>query len=259
MKKLTFSLTTVLALVAICLLLPTTMQAQETPQLVVEEGIICTDVVDRQPAGANTSFAASVNRLSCFTRITGAENPTTVTHVWYFGDLERARIELSVGSLSWRTHSSKVIQAHEVGSWRVDVLDEAGSVLSTIPFEITSAPTPPPPAQPQTPTQLEVAEGVICTDVVDRQPVGANTSFATSVGKLTCFTRITGAEDPVTVTHVWYFGDIERARIELSVRSLNWRTHSSKVIQAHEIGPWHVDVLDADGAVITTIQFTITG
>ncbi len=259
MKRLFIPLTTVLALVAICLLPPTAVQAQETPQLTVEEGVICTDVVDRQPVGANTSFAASVDRLCCFTRITGAEDPTTITHVWYFGDIERARIELSVRSLSWRTHSSKVIQAHEVGPWRVDVLDEAGSVLKTIRFEITSAPTPPPPARPQVPTQLEVAEGVICTDVVDRQPVGANTSFAAPIEKLCCFTRITGVEDPATITHVWYFGDIERARIELSVRSINWRTHSSKVIQAHEIGPWRVDVLDAAGAVITSIRFTITG
>ena len=259
MKKLIFPLTTVLALVAICLLQPTAVQAQETPQLVVEEGVIGTDIVDRLPVGANTSFAASVDRLSCFTRITGAENPTTITHVWYFGDLERARVELSVRSLSWRTHSSKVIQAHEVGSWRVDVLDEAGSVLRTIRFEITSAPTPPQPAQPQAPTQLVVTDGVICTDVVDRQPVGASSTFAAPIEKLCCFMRITGAEDPVTITHVWYFGDIERARIELSVRSINWRTHSSKVIQAHEIGPWRVDVLDAAGAVITSIRFTITG
>jgi len=259
MKRLFFPLTTVLALVAICLVPPTTVQAQETPQLEVAEGIICTDVVDREPVGVNTTFAATVDRLCCFTRITGAEEPTTITHVWYFGDIERARVDLTVRSLSWRTHSSKIIQAHESGPWRVDVLDAAGSVLRTIRFEITSAPAPPPPARPQVPTQLEVAEGIICTDVVDREPVGVNTTFAASVDRLCCFTRITGAEEPTSITHVWYFGDIERARVDLVVRSLSWRTHSSKVIQAHEIGPWRVDVLDAAGAIITSIRFTITG
>ena len=66
-----------------------------------------------------------------------------------------------------------------------------------------------------------------------------------------------GAQDDTYVTHVWYFGDRERARIKLAVRSPNWRTNSSKKIQPHEIGDWHVDVVGADGQVLMTIPFTI--
>jgi hypothetical protein len=51
--------------------------------------------------------------------------------------VERARISLAVNAATWRTYSSKVIQAHEIGSWRVDVMDGSGNLLETINFEIT--------------------------------------------------------------------------------------------------------------------------
>ena len=106
-------------------------------------------------------------------------------------------------------------------------------------------------------TSLQVVEGNICTDVVDRNCENANTRFYATVERLYCFTKIMGVEDDTYVTHVWSFGDIERARVKLGVRSPTWRTFSSKEIQPHEIGDWSVDVVGADGQVLTTIPFTI--
>ena len=110
---------------------------QEPSHLQVEVAAICKDVIDRAPEGAGTSFPASVGKLFCFTKITGAVNPTHVTHVWFFDGTERARVELAVNSSSWRTYSSKNIESQEVGAWRVEVLDAAGNVLQTLNFEVT--------------------------------------------------------------------------------------------------------------------------
>jgi hypothetical protein len=57
--------------------------------------------------------------------------------VWFFDDNERARVDLGVKSSSWRTYSSKIIQPHEIGKWRVDVEDFAGNVIKTLEFEVT--------------------------------------------------------------------------------------------------------------------------
>jgi hypothetical protein len=105
---------------------------------------------------------------------------------------------------------------------------------------------------------LQVEDAAVCTDVVDRQPVDSAVSFPASVGRLYCYTRIIGAQEPTQVVHVWYFGDVERARVTLSVNGSNWRTYSSKVIQANEIGSWRVEVLDADGNNLETVQFDVT-
>ncbi len=105
---------------------------------------------------------------------------------------------------------------------------------------------------------IEVAEAVICRDVVDREPIDAGDSFEVSVGKLYCFTKIVGAQEPIEIAHVWYSGDVERARVNLSVEAATWRTWSSKIIQAHEIGDWHVDVIGPDDEVLETVEFEIT-
>lgn len=137
MKQFLSKLTVLLVLLTVFLFLPAVTQAQEAASLDVAVAAICQDVVDREPVDAGVSFAASVGTLYCFTKITGAQEPTQITHVWYFGAEERARVELDVNSSNWRTWSSKIIQNHEVGSWRVDVLDSAGTVLKELQFEIT--------------------------------------------------------------------------------------------------------------------------
>jgi len=113
------------------------MQAQNPPELVVSVAAICKDVVDREPVDSGNSFTADVGKLYCFTKITGAQSPTQVTHVWLFDGTERARVDLAVNAVSWRTFSSKIIQQHELGAWRVDVLDAEGNVLKTLEFEVT--------------------------------------------------------------------------------------------------------------------------
>jgi hypothetical protein len=113
-----------------------TSMAQETSLLSVPQAVICQDVVDRQPINAGDSFNSSVGKLFCFTKITGAQSPTQISHAWYFGDTQRAKVTLSVQASSWRTYSSKIIQPHEIGDWRVEVLGPGGDILETLKFTI---------------------------------------------------------------------------------------------------------------------------
>jgi len=137
MKRTYFALLVVIALIIVPLSHAATSMAQETVILAVAEASICRDVVNRQPVGAGDSFEASVGKLFCFTKITGAQSPTQISHAWYFGDAQKATVTLSVKSSSWRTYSSKRIQPHEIGDWRVDVLGPGGEILQTLQFKIT--------------------------------------------------------------------------------------------------------------------------
>lgn len=104
--------------------------------LTVTQGVITTQVVDRAPVDAVEVFPASVGKLFCFTRVEGATGDTTITHVWYRGSEEMARIELPVRAGDWRTWSSKRILPSWGGEWRVEVRDAAGNLLQTIPFTL---------------------------------------------------------------------------------------------------------------------------
>ena len=135
--KTKFSFTgAIVVIISMCLIIPA-VKAQVSNTLEVVAAAICKDVVDREAVDVGNSFSTTVPRLYCFTKIVGASQPTEVVHVWSYGDVERARVSLSVKAATWRTYSSKAIQAHEIGTWRVDVLDAAGNLLETINFEIT--------------------------------------------------------------------------------------------------------------------------
>jgi hypothetical protein len=137
MKRLYYFIAVLVTMITFSLSQPVTVWAQGTASLEVAVGAICRDVVDREPIDPRNSFEASVGKLYCFTKIIGAQNPTAISHIWYFGDTERARINLSVRSSSWRTYSSKRIQSHEVGDWHVDLVGPGGEVLRTLHFTIT--------------------------------------------------------------------------------------------------------------------------
>lgn len=104
---------------------------------------------------------------------------------------------------------------------------------------------------------LTVAEMEFCYDVQDREPVGVNDTFPDTVGRVFCFTRVTGASEETTIHHVWYYQD-EVARVDLRVNSPNWRTWSSKQILESQDGWWKVEVVDEQGAVLASRDFFIS-
>jgi len=124
-------------LIITILVFPAVGLAQPGGQLQVTTAAVCGDVVNREPVDAGTTFPLSVGKLSCFTKIIGVEGSGKIAHVWYLGDQERFRIDLTVNGPTWRTYSTKAIRPGDAGSWRVDVVDSAGAVLKSVPFEVT--------------------------------------------------------------------------------------------------------------------------
>lgn len=125
------------------MLVPTGTFAQESEAgLVVVDMSICQaiDRVARIPVGSSENFPAGLDRLYCFTRLTGADENTTITHVWFHEGRSRARVSLNVQSSDWRTWSSKALLPAWTGAWEVRVLDENGLVLKSLAFEVTGEP-----------------------------------------------------------------------------------------------------------------------
>lgn len=136
MKKMVSFSGVMVCLISLSLLIPAA-GAQQANKVQVVDAAICKDVVEREAVDVGTQFSNSVSRLYCFTKAVSSEIPTEIVHVWRYGDVERARVSLAVKAATWRTYSSKAIQSHEIGPWRVDVMDTSGNLLETINFEIT--------------------------------------------------------------------------------------------------------------------------
>jgi hypothetical protein len=93
--------------------------------------------------------------------------------------------------------------------------------------------------------------------VQDRQPVGTGEAFARDIGQLYCFTKLSAGQDSAAVSHVWYYNDKETLKVALNLGAKTWRTWSVKKVAAAQTGQWRVDVVSADGAVLTSKTFTI--
>lgn len=119
------------------------------------------------------------------------------------------------------------------------------------PAQVASSPAPLPPGS------IGVDEAFFCTGVKDRRPQEISDVFDSSVGKVFFFTRVKGAKQPTSVTHVWYWNEKKVAEVPLDVRSENWRTWSSKKIDPAWTGQWAVKVLDQNGDLVVAKNFEV--
>jgi len=109
--------------------------ATERAAITVEDAAVCLEVEERQPVGAGDRFPSDVESLTCFTRIVGGEGESVV-HAWIHDGTTRARVELQVGSSSWRTWSTKTILPSWTGAWEVKIMTPAGQVLHSVTFTV---------------------------------------------------------------------------------------------------------------------------
>lgn len=95
-----------------------------------------TGVEDREVVGEADEFSPDVGRVYCWTVVKGAEEETTVTHVWYLEGKKKSEVELPVKFRRHRTWSYKTVTPEMTGEWSVDVLDADGVVLESASFTI---------------------------------------------------------------------------------------------------------------------------
>ena len=101
-------------------------------------------------------------------------------------------------------------------------------------------------------------EAQICTGIEDRMPVGTGESFPTDVDKLYLWSRITGAQDSISVYHVWSYEGEEKLNFEMPVKSPSWRCWTYKTILPEWTGQWEAKIIGPDGTVMATIPFNIS-
>ena len=129
MKRLVLALVTVLAAL-------TSVTANES-LLQLESAVVCCGVENRDPVDVKTSFNSDITYIWCHTKFINVPEDTTVRHIWYHGDTERASVDLKVGkSTYWRTWSKKTILKNWTGDWHVSIVDENDNVLHTVKFTV---------------------------------------------------------------------------------------------------------------------------
>ncbi len=114
----------------------------------------------------------------------------------------------------------------------------------------------PPTAKAPAAEGIAVAEAKVGTGVEGLELQGEAASFPASVGKVYCWTRITGGAGQ-EVAHAWYKDGAKVAEVKLALRYASVRTYSYKNLGDEPKGAWKVDVLGPDGAVLGTVEFKV--
>lgn len=144
--------------------------------------------------------------------------------------------------------------------WVVERAPEPEPVVEVTAPAPVVAPVAPQPADVVTPaSELTVVEAALATGVESRQPVGVSASFDTATEKVWAWVKVENRQAPTTVTMVWKQGDRVRSTVELHVgTSPRWRTWSRRRVGARDVGPWTVEVRDAEDRLLETLRFEVT-
>ena len=108
-----------------------------------------------------------------------------------------------------------------------------------------------------TSSAVQIADAVVCQDILDRAPVGSSDIFVRETPKVFCFCRVMGAQPGTQITHNWYYNGSLKASVKLNVGSSNFRTWSSKTLYPGLQGEWMVEILSEGGKPLESIVFII--
>lgn len=94
----------------------------------VKRAVFTSDIIDREPIDSVDSLSTDVNKVFFFTEIRDMEGKT-ITHRWIYDGETKAERPFKIRGPRWRVHSSKNLLSGQVGTWKVEVLDDEGNKL----------------------------------------------------------------------------------------------------------------------------------
>jgi hypothetical protein len=121
--------------------------------------------------------------------------------------------------------------------------------------ESAKAPAPEQATPPPLPVEsASVARAVLTGAIVDREPAAPVDTLVAPDDSLYFFTELVGMEGQ-TVTHRWKHGEEVMAEVPITVGAPRWRAFSKKRLIPAWAGVWTVEVVDANGSVVSRKSF----
>ncbi len=179
------SMAAVLAGMAVAVLGMTALPA--SAEMAVSELVLTTGVVDREPTDTKEAIGVmhGEGKAYIFARVQNTGETANLSFVWHYAGEERARKTVNIGTSSgWRTWSNSAVGP---GTWRVDLVDDAGTVLAQKTFNVEdqTAMTPPnmPSASQEAPSSMQ-ADAPMEQPMEQRSPAAAPNTADTNSGMM---------------------------------------------------------------------------
>ncbi len=105
------------------------------------------------------------------------------------------------------------------------------------------------------PFQLVRAE--MCESIENYEPQYIAAAFSIRIGRISCFTAFEGVSETTYVQHRWYRRDELMTAKRLTLKPPSWATYSSIQLREDDLGPWRVEIWDAEEQLVKTLRFSI--
>ena len=106
--------------------------------------------------------------------------------------------------------------------------------------------------------KILLVQAVMCEDMLELVPRNPTTVFSIERRKAICFTSFDPVTEKTIVYHQWFHRDQNSAKMKLTLNPPRWSAYSSIQLRAEDIGPWRVEITDAQGHILDILRFSIT-
>jgi len=130
-KGIVFSILFAMAILVISL--PASGQEKE---FTIARLVVGTGVEDREPVGVAETFPATTEKVYCFLEATEISKDTEISFVWFHGEKEMLKTNLSLQTgPRWRTFANKNVAGMK-GDWKVEIRDVNGNLVKDVKFKV---------------------------------------------------------------------------------------------------------------------------
>ncbi len=105
---------------------------------------------------------------------------------------------------------------------------------------------------------LVLFQALMSEDIQGQTPQNPTTIFPIERRKAICFTSFDPVPKKTVIYHHWFHRDRPSAKIKLTLKPPRWSTYSSFQLRAEDLGPWRVEITDAQGQILQVLRFSIT-
>ena len=110
----------------------------------------------------------------------------------------------------------------------------------------------------QTGNEIGLVEAVMCEEIKGSVPQDSTTVFSIERRTAVCFTAFDPVPQQAVIYHHWFHRDTPSARIKLTLKPPRWSSYSSIQLRVEDIGPWRVEITDAQGNIFHVLRFSVT-
>jgi|GEM_PF-2077748 len=136
------------------------------------------------------------------------------------------------------------------------ILTSAAAFAQTAPAAKDTTPAAKTEAAAAVKASETTIEKFVCgTGVEKRELTGESETFDASAARVFCWSKLGKAAEGSVIKHVWYKDGTKTAEVELKAGE-GWRVWSSAGVSK---GSWKVEAVDAEGSVISSTAFAVTG